>query len=227
MTHYHPSDNELAEYAAGTADWAVAICVGAHLHYCPACKAKVLAYSEIGGQCLSQNEAIPVEDSALSNTLAKIRSVKNSTKEETFSTSLAAPQKENTVFDQLPKVLKKLIQDPKKIKWKRVSPSLREAHLVAGQDQYEVCLHKISKGKKVAQHDHGGTEIVVVLNGAFSDHNGTYREGDFVTKHPGEIHRPAATEDKDCLCLSVVSAPVKVSGLLGKAVNPFIQFNPK
>jgi len=68
--------------------------------------------------------------------------------------------------------------------------------------------------------------VILVLHGRFSDADGVYVPGDFLVRRPGEIHRPIATEDQECLCFSVVEAPVAVTGVLGWLVNPFLSFRP-
>ena len=84
---------------------------------------------------------------------------------------------------------------------------------------------KISAGGVAPEHDHSGTEMTVVLKGSFSDKEGIYQEGDFILKEPGQIHQPISARNEDCLCLSVESAPVKLTGFFGRMVNPFIKHN--
>jgi putative transcriptional regulator len=36
-------------------------------------------------------------------------------------------------------------------------------------------------------------------------------------------HRPVADEGEDCLCLVVTDAPLKLTGRLGRLVNPFVR----
>ena len=39
-------------------------------------------------------------------------------------------------------------------------------------------------------------------------------------------HRPVADEDEDCLCLIVTDAPLRLTGWLGRLLNPFIRIYP-
>jgi putative transcriptional regulator len=126
----------------------------------------------------------------------------------------------------VPKVIAKLLPRDGKLKWQRISSSLKTARLQTGQSQYEVAFQRISSGGKVVEHDHRGLEVTMVLCGSFSDEDGVYNQGDFLVRNPGEVHRPTATQNQDCLCISVVEAPVKVTGFFGKLVNPFLSFRP-
>ena len=94
-----------------------------------------------------------------------------------------------------------------------------------GETDYELALHRIDAGGNAPVHDHKGTELTVVLKGSFSDEDGIYYEGDFLVRQPGDVHRPSATLDQACICLSVLSAPIKLTGLK-RVLNPFMRFNP-
>ena len=87
-------------------------------------------------------------------------------------------------------------------------------------------MQRICAGGTTPEHDHRGTEMTVVLEGSFSDEKGIYREGDFLLKEPGDVHQPVSARNQDCLCLSVQEAPVKLTGLWGKVLNPFIRLHP-
>lgn len=219
MANFHPSENDLLEFSAGNLDWALSICISAHLQLCPACKNKVAQFNSIGGSVLSQAKPVQVADGSLNNVLARIRTTPH---EE----PAAAIARQHECARALPSVVQKLLPKDRPLKWSFVSPSLRAARLETGQDKYEISFHRIKRGGKVAEHGHRGLEVTMVLEGSFSDANGNYVVGDYIVKQPGETHRPMASQDQDCLCLSVVEAPVKVTGLLGKVINPFLSIHP-
>lgn len=237
MVAYHPSEIELTEFSSGTLPWALSIALSAHIHFCPQCKEKVKQLNTLGGQILEQKIAEPLKDGAkpdmtmlpdsFSKTMAKIKNMEASggaAVKQTLPTNFG--NNTDKKFDRFPKVVKKIIGDPKSLSWSFMSPSLRAARLRTGQDEFEVSLHRIKKGGAVAEHDHGGLEVVVVLDGSFSDELGTYHPGDYLVKDKGDCHRPTATMDKDCICLSIVAAPVQLTGFLGKVVNPFLKIRP-
>ena len=223
MNSFHPSDVELAEYASGSSDWAVGICIATHLHFCRECREKVMKLNALGAHCMEvESSKSEMPENGFNKTLERIKQLEaNKGEKET-----AAVQERGYNKLQLPHVLRKIIKNPKDLKWSRISPSLKEAKLVTEQNKYQVSLHKIKKGGKSAEHDHRGREIVCVIDGSFSDKDGTYLPGDYVVRNPGDTHRPMATSDKDCICLSIVEAPVKVSGILGLFVNPFLRITP-
>ncbi len=226
MANFHPSDNLLLEFSAGNLDWALSICVSAHIQFCPHCRNKVMQFNSIGGTVLDKVEPQSVSASSFDSIMDKIKQTANeSVEDETTDITNRGDSDERT--RALPKVVRKLIPDDKPLKWRYISSDLHSAQLETGQDKYEVSFHKIKRGGKVVEHDHRGLEVTLVLEGSFSDDKGNYVPGDFIEKAPGDIHRPMAAQDQDCLCLSVVEAPVKVTGFIGKLINPFLSISPR
>ncbi|MFL0800558.1 MAG: ChrR family anti-sigma-E factor [Agarilytica sp.] len=225
MTNFHPSEDILVEFSSGNLDWAVSIAVSAHLQLCPTCKQKVTQLNALGSAMLSRSESVAVEENSFEKLMTRIKSTETDQETPTIT-----PKEEHTAGERtkhLPPVVQKLIPKEKPLKWSFISPSLKAAQLDSGQNKYEVSFHKIKRGGKVAEHDHKGLEVTLILEGSFSDSQGNYVVGDFLVKKPGDVHRPIAAQDQDCLCLSVVEAPVKVTGLMGKLINPFLSVSPR
>ncbi len=252
MIKFHPDTNMLAEYVNGRLDWAVSICVAAHLQMCTQCRQEVANLNAIGGFLLSSDEnhnsdaedaklAAPqnldtqsvddsVESEAKSDKFANLMKTIRQSEDNPIVVKKQAPMLANChardeALKEIPPIVKKLLPE-QEIKWTRISKALKMARLKAGQEKYEMAFHRISSGGQVAEHNHRGLEITMVLHGSFSDSGGIYTPGDFIVKKPGEVHKPRATEDRECLCLSVVEAPVAVTGWVGKLVNPFLKIKP-
>ena len=85
-------------------------------------------------------------------------------------------------------------------------------------------LLRIQPGAAVPQHSHEGTELTLVLTGSFSDATGTFARGDLAITDSSVDHRPIAGEGEPCLCLTVVDAPLRLTGRLGRFLNPFVRF---
>jgi putative transcriptional regulator len=233
MITHHPDDNLLTEYSSGSLANALGVIVCAHLQTCPHCRKRVEQLNKLGAAILNQSVAEAVQPESFEQLMARIRSqntdtgIKDKTSEpQENSQELHSTYANDPLLKQVPKVIAKLLPRDGKLKWERVSAALKTARLRTGQSQYEVAFQRISSGGKVVEHDHRGLEVTMVLCGSFSDEDGVYNQGDFLVRNPGEVHRPTATQNQDCLCISVVEAPVKVTGLFGKLVNPFLSFKP-
>lgn len=228
MIQFHPDENILIEYSAGVLDRGLAIGVKAHVCMCPRCQEHLHKLNCLGATLL-ENTSPPYdanesdEETSLNNLLQKIRNLPSDAK-PTTSKQETGCQEAKTHHD-LPAIVRQLLHATGELKWRRMSPSLKQANLTSGQNSFEVCLHKIRQGGKVAEHDHRGRELTLVLQGTFSDEQGAYKVGDFIMRDCGDVHRPTATQDQDCLCLTITEAPVKLTGLM-HLFNPFLPFQP-
>lgn len=225
MINYHPDDNLLTEYASGSLPVAIGLSVSAHLQMCPQCAKQTEQLNRLGGVILTTSKSEVVSSDCFAQLMTRIHQQDSKTQAQSTCAKAHLPYPDLAV-DKLPKVVKKLLPADGKLTWKRVSSILKTAYLTVGQGDYEVALQKIRSGGEVIEHDHRGLEITLVLSGSFSDEHGVYSEGDFLVRNPGDIHRPTATKNEDCLCLSVMSAPVAITGLVGKLLNPFVAFKP-
>jgi len=229
MITHHPDDNLLTEYSSGSLANALGVIVCAHLQTCPHCRKRVELLNKLGAAILTQSVAEVVQPQTLEQLMMRIRSqpaAAAASDKPSNSHELHPTYARDPLLKHVPKVIAKLLPRDGTLKWERVSGSLKTARLKTGQNQYEVAFQCISSGGKVVEHDHRGVEVTMVLCGSFSDEDGVYNQGDFLVRNPGEVHRPTATQNQDCLCISVVAAPVKVTGIFGKLVNPFLSFRP-
>ena len=234
---HHPDKNLLTEYAAGTLARAPAIAVKTHLHYCQKCRLEVRQLEEIGAALFvnSHNEQ-PAETTTVNATetahnthFVKLMSAIDDMEmpNQNSNTAHASTEENKTKhtlsskYATLPELVKKMMANHP-LTWRRSTKNLRSASLVANQDQYAVSLQKIRAGSQVPEHEHLGDEMTVVLKGSFSDEDNIYQEGDFLAKSVGDKHRPMASSNEDCLCLSVEQAPVRLTGMFTRLFNPFI-----
>jgi putative transcriptional regulator len=237
MIKHHPDDNFLAEYSSGSLAWALSLSVRSHIELCSLCQQKVANLNKVGGALLNISNPESCSSKAIEKVMQRIRQTPSVTeylspRQQSVAVSGSNTAESNNrysqdpLLDRLPKMVEKLVSASGSLKWQKISSALKTARLVAGQDEYEVAFQRIGRGGKVVEHDHRGLEVTLVLKGSFSDEKGVYAEGDFLVRNPGDVHRPTATENQDCLCLSVVAAPVKVTGFLGTLINPFLSIRP-
>lgn len=219
MIKNHPDTDLLAEYTAGAMALAPTISVTTHLQFCHSCRNIVEALEELGGEMLEQADGLPVSDDLLEQIFACV---------EEADTSADAPITKPNTIDQvassIPTYLQKFLPEGE-LRWKFLSPSVKVAPISVGEKVHELALHKIKLGGKVPEHNHLGKEITVVLKGSFSDEDGVYQQGDFIVREAGEIHQPIAATHEECICLSVMAAPFKLTGLK-RWLNPFLSFSP-
>lgn len=226
MPLHHPNDNLLAEYAAGTLPIAQAVAIKTHLHFCSECQQSVQKMELFGGALLEKLDPQPTPLDSFDKLMDTIdANARHIDQTSYLASGLSHASRGHSSHNKtLPKLIQKLMnQEP--LKWKKINRTLQTASLAVGQNQYQVSLQRIEAGDSAPEHDHRGLEITVVLEGSFSDTQGIYQEGDFLVREPGDIHQPISARNQHCLCLSVEEAPVKLTGIWGRLLNPFIRLN--
>nr|AFT64077.1 anti-sigma factor ChrR [gamma proteobacterium D250]AFT64158.1 anti-sigma factor ChrR [gamma proteobacterium D250] len=224
MIHHHPDKHLLLEYTAGNLPKGASLIVSAHIQMCAECRVQYRTLNTLGGSILESCAPQAVNDEVFHQLIGRIN--QTAAIAPIQEVILESPRTTAPLLTDVPPIVNKLIEKNPPIKWKSITPALKMCRLKTGQDQYEVSFHRLSCGGKVAEHDHRGCELTLVLQGSFSDNDGIYRRGDFLLREPGDVHRPTVTEDQECLCFSAVQAPVAITGVSGWLLNRLIPFQP-
>lgn len=228
MTRHHPDERWLTEYVAGSLSESQALCVSTHLSYCASCSAEVAKLNRIGAMVFdNQPPSASVDHTMFDRIMSRIESRDIDFEHDELRPSLD-PARPVSGVERLPSAISKLVPGGMdQLRWKKLGKYLRVAGLHSLDDQRDVSLHKLMPGGTVAEHDHQGEEITVVLCGSFSDQDGVYRAGDFIVRQPGDTHRPIVTGEEECICLAVCDAPVKFTGMFARLLNPLVAYQHK
>lgn len=223
---HHPDLQFLNDYAAGSLSAAQSLCVAVHLAYCAQCRAQLKQLTSIGGALMEQLAPTPISTSLLDRVMTQIDDRQHPP--VSIQQKVPAQPLIQTADDgPLPDVVSKLTRcDIGTLRWRRINKMMTFAQLTTGDRRNETMLYNIRAGGSIPLHGHRGTEITVVLRGAFSDAEGVYHDGDFIVRGSEDHHAPTATLDDDCLCLAVLDQPVKFSGFM-RVLNPFIRIHPR
>jgi putative transcriptional regulator len=76
-------------------------------------------------------------------------------------------------------------------------------------------LLRIEPGHGVADHDHEGEELSLVMTGAYHDGHAFYGPGDVSLAKPGFAHTPKAVPGEVCYVLAAFRGGAKFKGLIG------------
>lgn len=219
MIPHHPSDALLLDYASGAAAEPVSLLVATHLTLCSQCRSKVATYEALGGMLIEEiDEADTLPESMKDGLLASLDEVDNSLM-PVQSTGIG----ENALTAKIPQPLRAYCEEAiENAEWQWSGFGIKKIPLLEMQDDFDCYLLMIRGGKKVPQHDHAGNEWSLVLDGSFTDETGHFARGDIAERHQGEKHQPVAGPGADCICLVVADAPVRLTGTVGRLLNPFI-----
>ncbi len=211
ITHHLP-DPILMAYAAGTLPEAFGLVVATHVSLCDDCRTRLHAFEAVGGAVLEDVGDVAVSDDALAATM---RLIDQRGKEPIRSRMPAA-----AVF---PAPLRDYVGgDLADVRWRSVAGGVRQSILASSKSGTVRLLH-IPAGVAMPDHGHRGTELTLVLKGAFRDEDGLFARGDVEVATEATSHTPIAEPGEDCVCLAATDAPLRFSGLLPRIAQPFFR----
>lgn len=214
MIRHHPDTRLLNEYASGTLPLAQSACLSLHLKYCDQCRRDHQRLEQLGSALFEELAPQQVDDSLLRTVLSRLD-------EEQAPLSYARPCDEE---DTYPALVQRLMSgDYEELDWQRINSELRISRLRTGDEDNEFALYHIRAGGRIPKHTHRGTELTLVLKGAFSDEEGYYQQGDFIMRDAEHVHTPTASKDGDCICIGVLDAPVRFKRWNYRLLNPFLK----
>ena len=205
---HHLSDPLLIAYAAGNLPEAFGLVAATHISMCDDCRARLGAFEAVGG-ALVETESVALSAGCLEATLAR----------------LGAPDlpKPLAKRSNLPAPLADYIGgDLAAIKWKPLGMGVRQAILPTGAGASARLLH-IPAGQAVPDHGHRGTELTLVLRGAFRDATDRFGPGDLEIASEDLEHTPVAEAGEDCICLAATDAPLRFKALLPRLLQPLFR----
>ena len=206
----------LMDYAAGTLDEAQSMIVAAHLTLSPESRVVVSECESWGGAMLQDCECEALSGDALSSVLDRLDTVSG---HETPALSYC-----DTLTDmKLPRPLQAYIKDKDQLAWKIVYPGIKSYDLSVPCTKSSARLLKIDPATKTPHHSHKGTEITLMLDGSAHDEAGQYTRGDLIVMDDRVTHQPIADEVEGCLCLVVNTDAIRLTGWMGKLLNPFLR----
>ena len=206
--NHHLTDQLLMGYSSGNLPEAFNLVVATHLSMCDYCLAALHAFDAIGGSLLDTNETSEMGDSSLAETL-KLIAAKPVVKKLVPTSSLPGP-----LFDYIG-------DDLEGVKWRPVGMGVRQAVLKTSKNATARLLY-IPAGLALPDHGHKGTELTLVIKGAFSDETARFSVGDVEVANEDIEHTPVAEIGEDCICLSATDAPLRFNGLVPRIVQPFL-----
>jgi putative transcriptional regulator len=212
---HHPRQERLLDYASGSLAEPMALLVATHLALCSPCRHALAELEAVGGALLEALPPEPVAGDSLARLLARI----DRPAPPPEAVAPATPAAAELV---LPRPLRDYVGSLDQVAWRHFGP-LSEARLLPGFDRFTTRLLRASPGTALPHHTHAGSELTLVLQGGFSDVTGHYLRGDVCDADSEIDHRPVADPDDICVCLVVTDAPLRLTGWLGRLLNPFIR----
>ncbi|NUB44926.1 cupin domain-containing protein [Fertoebacter nigrum] len=206
---HHVSDTLLMAYSAGQLPEAFNLVVATHLSLCDDCRARLGAFDAVGGAVLADCGAATMPESSLEATLARLNNPVAAKKTQQRG-DLPAP-----LLDYIGGGLDA-------VKWRPLGLGVRQAILSTDRAASARLLY-IPAGHAVPDHGHRGTELTLVLQGAFRDATDRFAKGDLEIADEDLQHTPVAEQGPACICLAATDAPLRFLGLIPRLAQPFFR----
>ena len=208
----HPiPDDLLMGSAAGARPEAFDLVVATHVSLSDDVRARLESFEAVGGAMLDEVECAELAEDSFEATLARI-------------TGMEMPEARPTppsggIF---PGPLRDAVGgDLDAVKWRSVGMGVKQCVLQSSKDA-SVRLLSIPAGQAMPMHSHHGTEMTLVLQGAYADEDDRFARGDIEVADEDVHHTPVAEAGQDCICLVATDAPLKFDGLLPRIAQPFV-----
>jgi len=199
----------LMGYAAGVLPQAFDLVVATHVSLSDESRARLESFEAVGGAVIDHIEEAPIEEDSLAQTLAKINGMSPVTPKRPAPGVFPAPLRDAVGGDE------------EAVKWRALGMGAKQCVLQSDKDA-SVRLLFIPAGQAMPKHTHRGTEMTLVLKGAFRDEDGVFARGDIEVADQEVDHSPVAEPGEDCICLVATDARLKFDGLLPRIAQPFL-----
>jgi putative transcriptional regulator len=202
-TIHHPTDETLAQFLEGSLDEARHLVVAAHMQFCASCRMLTAAVDALGGAHLEQLPPAVLEEAALEQLLSRIE------------TSPAHPDSGAV----------RALEPYQLGSWRWIGPgvSQRSVNLPKASSGSRLFLLKAAPGIHLPHHTHAGTELTVILKGAFRHAGGRFGVGDCDDADETVEHQPVVEDGEECICLVAMQGHIRLLGLLGRLIQPFVR----
>jgi putative transcriptional regulator len=210
MIRHHLSDALLMAYSAGQLPEAFGLIVATHVSLCDECRARLASFDAVGGALLEAAPVASVAPGSLQATMARIKGARPVERRTEARGIFPAP-----LVDYVGGGLEA-------VRWRSAGGGVRQAILPTTGDAMVRLLH-IPGGTAVPDHGHRGTELTLVLQGAFRDETDRFGRGDLEIADPSLEHTPIAEAGADCICLAATDAPLRFNSLIPRVLQPFLK----
>ncbi|CTQ33598.1 ChrR family anti-sigma-E factor [Jannaschia rubra] len=211
MSIRHPiGDDLLLGFAAGTLPAAHDLVVATAVSLDDDARARLGGFETLGGALLEQADAAPVGDDALTAVLGRLDEEEDMAPPRRICGGIFPAPLQDAVGGDLAAV-----------RWRPVGMGARQA-VLHRSPRGTARLLSIPAGQAMPDHSHRGTELTLVLTGAFRDGDLRFARGDLQVADASTEHRPTAEPAEDCICLVVTDAPLRFAGLLPRLFQRFL-----
>ena len=213
--NHHPDDATLLAYAAGTLAEGFTLVLAAHMEYCPRCRSNLAEAEALGGELLAELTPVDMSATSFHDIWEQIQSVTPEKPPE-------PPKKSKN--DDLPAVLSPYVNTSlNSIRWRSLVPGIRQYPLDGiHSGRGSTRLLSIAPGFTIPQHTHRGSEMALILKGAYADEIGHFKRGDLADLDETIYHQPVVDTEEPCICLMATDERIHFTGFFSRMLQPLV-----
>jgi putative transcriptional regulator len=205
-------DALLARYVAGGLPVPAQILVESHLAIKPASRIFASGLETLAGDAL-----VSAPPTDLDGKQSRLEAILASEPPLTASPAAAT-------YGIFPKPLRDLLGfDLPDVPWRKKLPGFK-VHELGEIDGCQASLFWLRPGRTIPEHTHEGSELFLVLDGAFNDGIGRYARGDVSIADETVDHRPVAETERPCIGFAVTDGSLRLTGPLHRRLSDIIGF---
>lgn len=208
---HHPNAESLMSCSAGSMPENFAAIMASHMAMCPTCQKEMALMETIGAAMF---ERVPPAEVKTEAAVMAFRANESDTDQGEEKTPVAS---------EVPQPLVPLIgRNYDDVPWKRLSPGVWYYPIkTRGGGRGDLRLLKVAPGMALPEHAHRGSELTLILTGAYNDETGRFASGDVADMTDEAEHAPIADPLEGCICLVATEGKLRFKSLVAKIVQSF------
>ncbi|MCB1746776.1 MAG: cupin domain-containing protein [Gammaproteobacteria bacterium] len=211
---HHPGEAWLMDYALGNLDQPFEAVLRAHVGVCASCRDTIAFAERLGGEIVHALPGRPVAFDA--------RAICDHHEQETPRPQAVSRAHGIAVTDDIERCVETYLDSSlDALPWRGVGQGLRLCRL-GEQAGARTWLLRGKPGTVLPHHTHAGSELTLVLKGAYFCGDRIYRAGDIEDADESTAHQPVITRDGECICLAVTEGRLRFRDLLPRLVQPLL-----
>lgn len=197
----HPDSAWLIDYACGNLSRGFELVVSAHVMACAQCAEEVRCAERLGAELMLGSPPAPSRLTAGALIDAEAREPAWLKDRPRLAAPHAGASLQSFVDTYLDCGLSAL-------PWRKAGRGLQIAKLRAEDDE-RLWVLRAAPNTVLPHHGHAGSELTLVLKGAYFNGDTIYAAGDLEDANETTEHQPIVTRDGECICLAATEGPLR------------------
>jgi len=219
---HHLDPATLVSHAAGALSPEMAAVADTHLEVCAHCRRQLADAEHVGGVLMSQQQPVLPEPRRAERLREDMLARLGLPLPAAVVHADPVPEVLHRNADALPRPLQPYFgKSWKALRWRWMAPGMHMIRAPRSSGDTLILL-RISPGKSMPVHSHGGSELTQILKGAYDDELGHFGPGDMADLDSDIEHQPVTSPGVPCICVAALDGPLRFRGWLARKLQPMV-----